>query len=165
MSIGVSKKAQGPKGTTNSAELQIVQLQKSVPDIIANKGALVSGGAFQFDIDGNCYTENYSTDEVKVGKWIDGKPLYQKCYQNLSIPNPTSYGDRVIDTLPDALDGFIFDQQFLNGADNNWYPSRLIPAQGYEMFSFRRSSKELVFGHNWSQFIGYSAILRYTKDA
>jgi hypothetical protein len=78
MSIGVSKKAQGPKGTTNSAELQIVQLKKTVPDIIANKGALVSGGSFQFDIDGNCYTENYSTDEVKVGKWINEKKVYQR---------------------------------------------------------------------------------------
>jgi hypothetical protein len=49
-----------------------------VPDIVANKGALVSGGAFQFDIDGHGYTENYSTTEMKVGKWINDKPIYKK---------------------------------------------------------------------------------------
>jgi hypothetical protein len=61
-----------------ASRLSMVLLQQQVPYIIANKGALVSGGAFQFDEDGNGYTENYSTGEVRCGTWIDGKPLYKQ---------------------------------------------------------------------------------------
>jgi hypothetical protein len=59
----------------------VAQLKQQMPYIIANKGALVSGGAFQFDEDGNCFTENYSLNETKVGTWIDGKPIYKKTVQ------------------------------------------------------------------------------------
>lgn len=31
----------------------------------------------------NAELEIYSTDERKIGKWIDGKPLYQKVITNL----------------------------------------------------------------------------------
>jgi hypothetical protein len=62
------------------AWLRATLLQKTAPYIIANKGALVSGGAFQFDADGNGYTENYSTDEIRVGTWVDGKPIYKRTF-------------------------------------------------------------------------------------
>ena len=29
----------------------------------------------------------YSTDEIVVGKWIDGKPIYRKVYEISSLPN------------------------------------------------------------------------------
>jgi hypothetical protein len=58
--------------------IEICKLIQRTPYIIANKGALVFGGAFQFDDDGNVYTENYSTTEMRVGVWIDGKPIYKK---------------------------------------------------------------------------------------
>ena len=32
-------------------------------------------------------SDNYSTEEIKVGTWIDGKPLYQKV---VSVKSPTS---------------------------------------------------------------------------
>lgn len=31
-------------------------------------------------INGNMFTENYSTTEKRVGTWVDGKPLYQKTF-------------------------------------------------------------------------------------
>jgi hypothetical protein len=64
--------------TSGSGSVQIAKIEQFVPDIVAKKGALVSGGAFQFDEDGNGYTENYSTGEVRCGTWIDGKPLYKR---------------------------------------------------------------------------------------
>jgi hypothetical protein len=53
-------------------------LEQKSPYLVANKGALVSGGAFEFDLDGHCFPEIYSTDEVRCGRWIDGKPIYKK---------------------------------------------------------------------------------------
>jgi hypothetical protein len=103
------------------------------------------------------------TKEITPLLWTDGKPLYQRVFEDLNIPNPTSYGARVIATFPDALDGFIFKQQFLHGGDNNWYPQRM-QSSGYEYICFRRTEKELVLMHNWSNFIGYRTIFRYTKD-
>lgn len=41
-----------------------------MPDILANKFSRA---------------DLYSTDEKMIGKWIDGKPIYQKTYDNLSI--------------------------------------------------------------------------------
>jgi hypothetical protein len=64
----------------NSAHLYVTLLKKDAPYLVANKGALVSGGAFRFDDAGNCYPEIYSTDEVKCGVWIDGKFIYRKTY-------------------------------------------------------------------------------------
>ena len=33
---------------------------------------------------------NYSTEETIVGKWVDGKPLYQRTLTNISIPSNSS---------------------------------------------------------------------------
>jgi hypothetical protein len=73
-----------------NATLNLALLQVKTPYIVANKGALVSGGAFQFDVDGNAYTDNYSFDEVRVGTWVNGKPLYKKTiFRNTSTVNLT----------------------------------------------------------------------------
>lgn len=41
------------------------------------------------DDDGNMVgartTEIYSTDEIVIGKWIDGKPIYRKTFNNLNV--------------------------------------------------------------------------------
>jgi hypothetical protein len=76
--------------TLVDSEVTLTLLQVELPYIIANKGALVSGGAFQFDIDGHGYTENYSTIEMKVGTWINGKPIYKKTVDTGGLPNATS---------------------------------------------------------------------------
>lgn len=33
----------------------------------------------------------YSTDEVRVGTWIDGKPLYRKVFYDINIGNSTTW--------------------------------------------------------------------------
>jgi hypothetical protein len=70
-----------------------VRHEISMPYIIANKGALVSGGAFQFDADGHGYTDNYSFDEVKVGTWVDGRDLYKKTFSWDSFKTTWNYLD------------------------------------------------------------------------
>jgi hypothetical protein len=89
----------------NSAHLYVTLLKQTAPYLIANKGALVSGGAFQFDNEGNAYTENYSTGEVRCGKWIDGKPIYKKTLdfagKTFSAWSPLTLGP-VSTLLPDV---------------------------------------------------------------
>ena len=36
------------------------------------------------------FSDNYSTTERQVGKWVDGKPLYQKTIEFGALPNNTS---------------------------------------------------------------------------
>lgn len=38
----------------------------------------------------NPYTNNYSTGEIVVGRWIDGKPLYRKVINFGNLPNNTT---------------------------------------------------------------------------
>jgi hypothetical protein len=74
------------------ARFDIVNLASQAPWLVANKGAFVSGGAFQFDENGNGYTENYDeTQAVQVGwyKRADGKrkPVYRQIFD---IPQYTT---------------------------------------------------------------------------
>ena len=39
--------------------------------------------------------EVYSTDEVKIGKWIDGKPLYRKVYDGITIKSNETLVDNI----------------------------------------------------------------------
>jgi hypothetical protein len=79
-----------------SAIFNKIKLNALAPYLIANKGALVSGGAFQFDADGNAFTKNYSLTEFICGIWIDGSPIYRKTVSislavdqdNYTIPTP-----------------------------------------------------------------------------
>jgi hypothetical protein len=72
----------GGTGDTNTGgRFNIVLLETKIP-IIAGQNNLVSGGAFQFDAQGNGYTENYFEAETQVGWYTraDGKkkPVYKK---------------------------------------------------------------------------------------
>jgi hypothetical protein len=64
-----------------SSRLCVVLVEQQVPDLVANKGALVSGGAFQFDADGHGFTKNYFDTETVVGRWRDGRPVYARTFQ------------------------------------------------------------------------------------
>ena len=58
---------------------------------------------------------NFSTDEIIVGKWIDGKPIYRKA---MSIPEKSYYNWQFID----AIDNMSIDKVInatMYGTDNN----------------------------------------------
>lgn len=72
----------------------------ALPDDEKNKGLYVIPG----DENSASLGEVYSEDEVRIGTWVDGKPLYRKCFlvENLSIAinvwtkfseSPVDYGD------------------------------------------------------------------------
>jgi hypothetical protein len=117
-------------------ECVITKLSQLTPYIVANKGALVSGGAFQFDDDGNGYTMNYPPigEEWVVGKWIDGKPIYKRTFeQRFSTPgvdtavmlSTTGDAKHIVryevvfywDTIPDS------DQGDWSSSDNKYHIS------------------------------------------
>jgi hypothetical protein len=109
----------------DSYRVMIYKRQFLSPYMIANKGALVSGGAFQFDLDGNGYTDNYSTDEVKCGIWIDGKPIYKKTW---NVNNGTSFGagvylDLGVAAPTDLLN--VIDYRMTIGTTNSSYKSNV----------------------------------------
>ena len=81
----------------------------------------------------NIYTnpENiYSTDEIVVGEWIDGKPLYQKTIQ-CTMPQCATEGTAVIEYTATGIsnaDIIYFKEMFLNGtASDNHFTSRTLP--------------------------------------
>jgi hypothetical protein len=102
---------------TDTEYLQIARVGTLSPYIIANKGALVSGGAFRFDIDGNAFTENYNSGETRIGTWLNGKPIYRSCllapvtmsisgnWADTTIPVPANLelliGANVVSTVSD----------------------------------------------------------------
>lgn len=62
--------------------------------------------------DENGYTQEYinnlhtySTDEIRIGTWIDGKPLYRKVY-NFSTPSSADV-DTVIFSAPNNIDTMV----------------------------------------------------------
>jgi hypothetical protein len=77
-------------GTTSSDGISAggkfcVTLIEDVAPIIAGQGNLVSGGAFQFDAQGNGYTENYLPGTYQVGwRYNDlnqRKPIYRRYFE------------------------------------------------------------------------------------
>jgi hypothetical protein len=92
---------------------KIVKIQQKAPYLVANKGALVSGGAFEFDLDGHCFPEIYSTDEVLCGRWIDGKPIYKKTIDCGYLPDTAKKTINV--NIPDLqviikMEGFYYGE-------------------------------------------------------
>jgi hypothetical protein len=104
--IDLAFQAEGGEGAALSVWdgfLRAALLQKSAPYTIANKGALVSGGAFRFDADGNGYTENYSFNEARVGTYADGKPLYKKTIAGNTPNDASGYSTG----LPGSMDAVV----------------------------------------------------------
>ena len=51
----------------------------------------------------------YSTDEIRIGTWIDGKPIYRKVVQINGLPNntETTYQTGIINGETIKYDGFL----------------------------------------------------------
>jgi hypothetical protein len=98
-------------------ECVVTKISQQSPYIVANKGALVSGGAFQFDADGNGYTKNYFDAETVVGRWRDGRPVYARTFQKTF---PTA--GRVSEVLEDSGGNIdlIVNQDITYKHPNSW---------------------------------------------
>ena len=63
--------------------------------------------------------EVYSTEETRIGTWVDGKPLYRKVYNNLIFPTTTGINKKILD-LPSGIDHVIVLQGFLDAFPNRY---------------------------------------------
>ena len=67
---------------------QILPYLGGMPDILANKFSKA---------------DLYSTDEKIIGRWIDGKPLYQKTFNNVSLPSSINANTATVIITDDSL--------------------------------------------------------------
>lgn len=69
-----------------------------IDDTRATTGNVWSASKTKEEIETVDNKNNYSTEETVIGKWIDGKPIYRKVYNEGTIGNWTS--STILDTLP-----------------------------------------------------------------
>jgi hypothetical protein len=104
----------------------------------------------------------YSTSEVKVGKWIDNKPIYRKVVTSSTMPNnsPVSiaHGISDIDTIT-KLEGYLY----LSGAVLPIPYINTYGTAGYNMGMHADDTNIILYGYG--DFTGYTAniIIEYTK--
>lgn len=67
----------------------------ALPEAKKNKGLYVIPGD-SGDSSGDSSNEIYSTEEIKIGTWIDGKPLYRKCFV-VTLPSQSMSWQNLVD--------------------------------------------------------------------
>ena len=107
------------------------------------------------------YIPTYSTEETKVGTWIDGKPLYRKVLTG-TLPNT----GEVIFSIQNAkiidYEGFIQDKW------GTWLKinDTFLAEQGYEIFSYLNSNRNelsINCGSFYTTSSQYEITVEYTK--
>ena len=88
---GIIKKAELAKQKSEEAELEENEILSDYENKI---GKYINGTK-------NENENNYSTNEVKIGTWIDGKPLYRKVITGLKSPSQNGVWKNIY-TEPDA---------------------------------------------------------------
>lgn len=106
---------------------------------------------------------SYSTEEQVVGRWIDGKPLYQK---TISFTTPSAVGQFDIAGVSNiemlvSLTGFLH-------ASNSWDTriNSYQDAQSYNFFNFNVDTNRFYFKTNESNYFSCPAYItiQYTKS-
>lgn len=146
VSIGLQTYSINSNSVKIDTYMEIAQLYVASPNIIANTGKLISGDAFQFDANGNGYPENYSLNEMRVGTWIDGKPLYKQTFNTGLII--TDKGNTPIANV--SLDFYIvkIDSCFY---DNN---DRFLTNLGDGLYATVLFDKKNMTGNNLNVYLG-----------
>lgn len=112
--------------------------------------------------------QNYSTNEQRVGTWIDGKPLYIKCFELTNLPTANNYTDISIDfTMSDIFpvklettlksDWGAYFTTFVGS--NNSYVSSSLAVNNSQTNPIQIRIRSSIDIHTY---VGY-AILSYTK--
>ena len=112
--------------------------------------------------------KNYSTEEVIIGKWIDGKPIYGKVVYVNNLANngeknvPCNIGANVIDQM------IKHDLVWYDSVDKSWfYGKRWDTNSIYITYNYSTASDYMLIksvGTNWSARTSKAyAIFEYTK--
>lgn len=101
-------------------------------------------------------SNNYSTTETIIGKWVNGKNIYRQVYtgNNLAL-NSNSWTDTPV-SIPGG--SFIIEVKIIN--DEN---GQVMPLCGYTTSNNKLSVLNVRSG-DVSYSLGYSLIVEYTKS-
>ena len=93
--------------------------------LVINTDAYTNGG------------ENYSTEEQKIGTWIDGKPVYRKVFSYTTTSNNQMLDFTVnnIDTVVDMY-GSVSSPRTSQASINLPIPYTLIDSQGHKYYAY-----------------------------
>ena len=150
------------------------QIKKIAPVTPANGNIENSYGTSQTDTYSQEYINNlntYSTDEIRIGTWIDGKPLYRKVF-SMQMPQVSTDGTFVTSQeLITSLnaDTIFFEKAFFIGNPYGEISINSLPTSNPNNLS--QGAFIDIYGQNleiksnrtvWNSFTAY-IILNYTK--
>ena len=105
---------------------------------------------------GDLGTDKYSTDEIKIGEWINGKPIYRKV---IVIDNPFSGMTFSIDNIDEPI-----NVNWTQGyANTGVYFSYGCDGASYSLIHFDTISKKFVITLQGGFAGKIVAIVEYTK--
>jgi hypothetical protein len=103
----------------NLLYFMLPKIVQTIPPMISGRGALVSGGAFQFDADGNGFTDNFSEAETQVGWYTrangEKKPIYRRAFTGYAVGAANTIVSVILMTGVDAIVGYGGSWQRGNG--------------------------------------------------
>lgn len=117
------------------------------------------------ELQDNSFINNYLTDEQKIGKWIDGKPLYRKVIKTTMAETPSNgtYVSKDVDIGTHIDFGFVEKTILIYGTQHMSLP--YINNAGYSTKCFINSNSNLILANGNSTFNNCKTyvILEYTK--
>lgn len=108
----------------------------------------------------------YSDEEVKIGIWVNGKPLYRKLIFP-SCPSTTEYGTYATSTskIADNIDTAFIEWSFIRDNANQKQPLLYVTNAGYVTKAFIDGSKQYYIANNNKDYNNclITASILYTK--
>ena len=104
---------------------------------------------------GDLGTDKYSTDEIKIGEWINGKPLYRKV---VIIDNPSNGMTFSIDNIDELI-----NVNWKQARSSGLYFSYGHDGTSYSVIYFDSTSKNFVVQMGGGFGGKIVAIVEYTK--
>ena len=104
----------------------------------------------------------YNTEEKRIGKWIDGKPVYQK-----TLTGTSTQGIYKIDVSSLSIEHIVdynLNEMLNTNGNDNVYSAYYGSSNDYLRLYYNNITKEIIFvsGATWS-YGDYSLTLQYTK--
>lgn len=133
----------------------------------ANDAAFISKGTLDNVLAGYSSTEEYSTTEHVVAKWVDGSDVYEKTFVATNVAYTTAYTYQSLGTIPDLALTISVEGTLKNASGTNWIGSAFVDNTGKSSCFFVRKIDDVynavfVSADTWDGSDMYVTV-RYTK--
>lgn len=107
----------------------------------------------------------YSTEEQVIGTWIDGKPLYQKTFINVSLPNASSTINHGIANIDNIFIDYTASYMHQTSYEGYRYPITFYAHQsgGYPITVAVNETNFIMYGSNGWDNWNFDITVKYTK--